>query len=94
MSAAREYASAVSHGGKLFVLGGYNSGAGTLSSMESFDPSTNVWTTSLATMPYARDHFASAVLLDFIYSVGASSSLPIFSFHVTSYHRIHLNQEH
>ncbi len=58
----------VSHGGKLFCIGGRGPG-GALNTLERFDPATATWTT-LASMPDARAGTTAAVLGDSIFVFG------------------------
>lgn len=58
----------VSHGGKLYCIGGRGPG-GALSGLERFDPSSGTWTT-LASMPDARAGTTAAVLGDSIFVFG------------------------
>lgn len=58
----------VSHGGKLYCIGGRGPG-GALDGLERFDPATSMWTTR-ASMPDARAGTTAAVLGDSIFVFG------------------------
>lgn len=63
---------AVSVGGKLYVVGGYNDGP--LSLVECYDPIKDVWR-SVASLNTGRWHHRCGVINGQIYAVGGSSSL-------------------
>ncbi|MGH8256460.1 MAG: Kelch repeat-containing protein [Steroidobacteraceae bacterium] len=80
---ARGAGAAVTWKGKMYYLGGATSARGAKSpilrftgqsdrsvgTLESYDPSTNAWTT-LSSMPTARNHFGAAVVDGRIYAIG------------------------
>jgi N-acetylneuraminic acid mutarotase len=71
----RSAAAAVALGGKLYVLGGFNTSGGTdnnLATVEAYDPKTDTWTTK-APMPTARSGLAAAVVDGIIYAIGGSA---------------------
>ena len=65
MPTARDSHNLEAFGGKLYAIGGRNSGdfgLGTFTAVEVYDPATNTWTTGLAPLPTARAATGSAVL--------------------------------
>lgn len=59
---------------KIYVLGGAPAGISVLSSMEMYDPATNVWTTE-ASMPVARYALAAASVNGVIYAIGGTTAV-------------------
>jgi N-acetylneuraminic acid mutarotase len=62
-------------GRKLYIAGGSNIG-GALSVTESFELSTDTWTTPLAPMPQATQYPASAVYQGRLYCFGGGQTYP------------------
>ena len=60
LNTARSYFGAVVYNGKIYVMGGAGS-SGSLSSIESYDPATNLWTTLGVTLPVAMCSFTATL---------------------------------
>lgn len=65
---------AVSVGGSLYVLGGFNGALGVLDTVAVFDPAACAWSTGPA-LPRPLHHINAAVVDDTIYIVGAMEGL-------------------
>lgn len=61
-------AGVVSHGGKIYVIGGISHDGLTLDAVQCYDPATDTWTAKTP-MPTKREHVGAAVLGDLIYIV-------------------------
>jgi N-acetylneuraminic acid mutarotase len=61
-------AGVVSHGGKIYVIGGISADGITLDNVQVYDPAIDTWT-SKTKMPTQREHVGAAVLGDLIYIV-------------------------
>ena len=57
--------------GKVYAVGGFSAGAGSLSSVERYDPATNAWE-EVAPMAAARRAAGVAVLDGKLYAIGMS----------------------
>jgi len=69
MATARDSPAMAVLDGKLYAVGGYNGDDGYLSSVERYEPATNVWE-AVASMAAARDYHAVAVLDGKPYALG------------------------
>ena len=72
MPTARGYSAAAAVGSAVYVLGGYQGGAGVcsyLSTNQAYDTAQNIWTTK-ASMPWAPDGPAAAAINGIVYAVG------------------------
>lgn len=72
MSAKRSFHAASVFNGKIYVIGGlssYTDRSTDLSSVEEYDPVTNIWRT-MSSMPTARNGLAATVLNNKIYAMG------------------------
>jgi N-acetylneuraminic acid mutarotase len=70
MPTPRSYFAAAAVGGKIYVIGGFNSISGLrLDTVDEYDPATNTWI-SKASMPTARSALAAAALNNKIYAIG------------------------
>ena len=56
--------------GKIYVAGGYDGTSASLNSVEVYDPSSNAWTTGLASMPTTRRDLTAGVVNGILYAVG------------------------
>lgn len=67
----RGAAGVVSHGGRIYLVGGNTRGhmSGFVPWLDAFDPATGQWE-QLADAPHARDHFHAAVLDGRLYAAG------------------------
>lgn len=61
--------STVAHGGKIYVIGGYNHTDGDLTIVEVYDPSQDTWST-VASMSTARSNLTATVKGNTIYAIG------------------------
>lgn len=65
----RTEASAVVLGGKIYVIGGFQKGIGTTTTVEVFDPQTGQWSLSKP-LPLALDHTTAVVVDNKLYVIG------------------------
>src|SRR5215469_15231054 len=68
MATARYFLAGGVVNGILYAVGGYDSAAGQLSSVEAYDPATNSWTAKAA-MPTARAGLAVGVVDGVVYAI-------------------------
>jgi N-acetylneuraminic acid mutarotase len=75
MPTARKDLSTSMVNGKIYAIGGSPGKAGSLSTVEEYDPATDTWTTK-ADMPTARWGFSTSVVNGKIYAIGGSPGEP------------------
>ena len=71
---ARQEVAAVAANGKVYVIGGFAADISTLSSVEEYDPVTNLWR-FVAPLPRPRHHPAAVTLGNSIYVIGGYESV-------------------
>ena len=69
MPTPRQEVAAAAFGGRVWVIGGFGSGAEPLATVEMYDPQQNIWETR-ASLPVAVHHPAAAVVGDRLFVVG------------------------
>jgi len=73
MTTARSRAASAVVNGKVYVIGGESTSGTALTTVEEYDPTTNLWTTK-APMPTGRRYHAAAVWHNSIYVFGGESA--------------------
>ena len=68
---SRAFGAAATVGGKVYLVGGGNYSCGVNSTLQAYDPATNVWVT-LASMPTPRYEFGAAELNGQLYAIAGN----------------------
>lgn len=65
--------------GILYAIGGQNGGGSNLTTVESYNPSTNTWATGLAPMPTGRDNLVVASVGGILYAIGGGNGVTAYN---------------